>query len=604
MHGQGVKNFILSFLFSLLAVVGVNKVFTSAPEDTATSTKSPLKTQSISLFSVPADSQKKTVNNTIDVSEIDKLTASVLHNIPDTEKAPEVAIGSLPPPPPDATQHVITAADLPGLTPTLENTADLINSQAEMKKKSTSDLPKAVKNKVNTDLAAAQEIVLEKENVITVAKVDNDYEKSGIVYADISDTFETETAEPAKESNVVYAPETDDDIAPKEKILLAESKPALPDINKSNVIEEGGIPLTEGSETLHSHINVAQSANAAQIAMLEPNNLVSTIETDDFTEEKTLAEADLKQNEWTQMSEQSENDSPWVVAKGNKFAKNQAVVEYFAEEEQKAEVRAAEDNLAQKAAKSDEKKVTEALKPEGKAESEKETKVAYQMIQNLLIPIPEDIMNDTNLTPQLTASPDDKKADDTEKEAEKNAAKKTAVDESKLNDDEKQSGLFKSIASWFSSDKDGEQNGSQPTTKKTAKKKSGIDFFGFVSGDDNGQGTTQILPAELRLSFQPNRAEISGQTLRWIHAFADSARDNDDMYIEIRIDGTSSFALQKKRLNLLSTILANRGVDFRKINIVFTSREPNSFIIRNIRFNNDEEVVVNQNSNNAYYRPW
>ena len=103
-----------------------------------------------------------------------------------------------------------------------------------------------------------------------------------------------------------------------------------------------------------------------------------------------------------------------------------------------------------------------------------------------------------------------------------------------------------------------------------------------------------IMPAELRLSFAPNRAEISGQTLRWIYAFAVNARDHNDVYVEVRIDGTSSYALQQKRLNLLSSIFASRGVDYRKIHTVFTSREPNSFIIRNIRFNNEYKGETDQ----------
>ena len=121
---------------------------------------------------------------------------------------------------------------------------------------------------------------------------------------------------------------------------------------------------------------------------------------------------------------------------------------------------------------------------------------------------------------------------------------------------------------------------------------------------DNKTETPEIMPAELKLSFQPNRAEISGHTLRWIHAFADNARDNQGIYIEIRIDGTSSFALQQKRLNLLSSIFANRGVDFRKVNIIFTSREPNSFIIRNIRFNNNDEVIINNEDQDTNYQYW
>ena len=159
---------------------------------------------------------------------------------------------------------------------------------------------------------------------------------------------------------------------------------------------------------------------------------------------------------------------------------------------------------------------------------------------------------------------------------------------------EKETGLFKSISSWFSRDKKSDKKSASDSKENdkaladAAKDKK--NFFTLGSVDDyKPLAPDAIMPAELRLSFQPNRAEISGQTLKWIYAFADNARDNNDVYIEVRIDGTSSYVLQQKRLNLLSSIFSSRGVDWRKINPIFTSREPNSFIIRNIRFNNPED---------------
>ena len=607
MYKQSLKNFVCSFLFSLLAVLGVNKVFMHTPKTDNRMPENSAKIQNISLFSTSVETLKpKSSDFQIDVSEIEKLTAPVLSSAPESNQTAAVSIGSLPPPPAETMKNVAVVEGEAALV-SISKTAGKEQSKISQAAENDNNVSEQ-KNIISTDLADAQEIVLEKENVITKLNPSVDYEKSGIVYADISDTFEAETTEPAKAAEIIYMPGDETADTTEEKILVADNNlPAT--ANENNIIEENGIPLTEGDGVLHSHIDVVQNANASQIAMLEPNNLVSTIEEEDFEEEKTLAEADLKQNEWTQMSETLENDSPWVVAKGNKFAKNQAVVEQFAKVEAQEITKTSqeEENVKQKAADAINEageEIAAALKPETNAEQDKETKVAYQMMQNLLIPIPEDIMNDTDLTPQLTASPKEK-TDDTEKKAEQDAAKKATADESKLNESEKQSGLFKSIASWFSDDESGKQNSTQQSAvKQNSKKKNGIDFFGIVSGRDDNKTATQILPAELRLSFQPNRAEISGQTLRWIHAFADNARDNNNMYIEIRIDGTSSFALQKKRLNLLSTILANRGVDFRKINIVFTSREPNSFIIRNIRFNNNEEVVINKNNNNSYYQPW
>ena len=109
-----------------------------------------------------------------------------------------------------------------------------------------------------------------------------------------------------------------------------------------------------------------------------------------------------------------------------------------------------------------------------------------------------------------------------------------------------------------------------------------------------------ILPTEIRLSFQPNRAEISGQTLRWIQAFATKTAQTPDLALEIRMDGTSSTDLQQKRLNLLYNILTNKGVDYSMINTVFTSRDPNSFILRTISLKDDNKKRINNQKTNRY----
>lgn len=547
MHKNGIKNFIYSFMLSLFAVVAANKAIFRTPKKdiSETQTTNTIK-QNISLFSKSSDAAgmiQAAPDSTIDVSEIEKISMPVIEVSAATEELPPVAT-----------------------------------------------TPEQAAPDINTDIAAAEEIVLEKENVITKSDQPPAYEKSGIVYADISDTIADEKEQTALEAKVIYFPEDDG-----ASVTLAAAEPATePAIAQTTqeahiIIEDDDIPLQENSEILYAQVNVLQSADHAQIAMLEPNTLISSIEDLERPEEKTLAEANLKQNEWVQMSAKTE-DSPWVIAKGNKFAKNKAVIEQFNDVALPEETKLPEPETA-------------SLQAEPLSDETAETKVAYQMIQNLLIPIPDDIMNDSNLTPQLSVTPKEKSdAKNDENKAEAQAQKKT---EQTLNDKEKQSGLFKSIASWFSDDKKAnkDQTKSKTADKNTSSAKKGFDFFGLNFNEENA-AAPQILPAELRLSFQPNRAEISGQTLRWIHAFADNARDNDNLYIEIRIDGTSSFALQKKRLNLLSTILANRGVDFRKINIVFTSREPNSFIIRNIRFNNEDERAENKNNANSYYRPW
>ena len=588
MRKKAVKNFVYSFLFSLLAVAAVGKVFFRAPEAQKNQTGNKvIKTQDISLFSKPKDLTVRQVAaaTAVDVSAIEDLTAPA----PAAEVvAPKEALEQKP--------EVLA-----------ENTV-------------TATSQTVIKSSINTDLAAAQEIVLEPEEIASAQVAAPAYEQSGIVYADISDTLQDEKTQniilskPSEPLKVLYAPE-DKDIS-AENIVVAENTVTDNAALSVAPLEDDEIPLVETSGTLHKQIEVQNSASGSEIAMLEPNVLVNTIEEAEAPEEKTLAEADLKQNEWQQMSEKQPEESPWVVAKGNRFAKNKAVVEQFAQSEQTLEETpvAAEEEADESQPKPEEQ--TSLLRPAAEDENislalkEKdgnisggETKVAYQMVPNLLIPIPDDIANDPNLTPQLSYSPDEKPA---KKEEVKEPAAETPADEGGLNEDEKKTGLFKSITSWFAGNKDKskDENPQTEISQSSGQSRSTFDFFGVGNKFPGQSKPAKILPAELRLSFQPNRAEISGQTLRWIHAFADNARDNDDLYIEIRIDGTGSFALQKKRLNLLSTILANRGVDYRKINIVFTSREPNSFIIRNIRFNNNEEVVINKDNGSSYYRPW
>ena len=110
----------------------------------------------------------------------------------------------------------------------------------------------------------------------------------------------------------------------------------------------------------------------------------------------------------------------------------------------------------------------------------------------------------------------------------------------------------------------------------------------------------------MKLSFQPGRAEISGQTLRWVQAFANKISEDPGTVLEIRIDKNSSYALQQRRLDLLHTILDRQGIDNSKVNTVFTSREPNSFIIRTLRIGDGKKDKLKENNvqNKTNYQTW
>lgn len=283
----------------------------------------------------------------------------------------------------------------------------------------------------------------------------------------------------------------------------------------------------------------------------------------------------------------------WLAAKGTNFPKNNTIknADYF----QRAE---------------DKEKISQILSgaPSTKSNS-KEVKVAGEVVKNILIPIPEDIMQDKNLTPQLVSDPQDKLIEDelTEKEKEEKLFSDSPSSETVFPFEAPQatevsgnkgSGLFKSLTSIFS----GSSNATLQPSKEnisSEKKNTGKSFF---SNDYDIPMDGKILPTEIRLSFQANRAEISGKTLKWVQAFGEKAKNNENIIIEIRIDGTTSYELQQKRLNLLYNILTNLGLDYSKVNTVFTNREANSFILRTVKAkeNNDKE----SDSASLYYRRW
>ena len=238
------------------------------------------------------------------------------------------------------------------------------------------------------------------------------------------------------------------------------------------------------------------------------------------------------------------------------------------------------------------------------------------MVKNILIPIPEEIANDQNLTPQLSYSEENKKLseklkksgiiDSDDSDANNNKPEITPIptqaqsESAENNKEPSTSSLTDSIAAWFSSPASKNNDAPKTETTDSAEKSSQSSAFSRLLGL-GAKKDNNIAPSELKLAFQPNRAEISGQTLDWLKAFSTNAVNNDDVFVEIRIDGSSSFELQQKRLNLLYSILINNGVDYNKINIIFTDREPNSFIIRNIRYASEDDA---NKARKKAYSPW
>lgn len=366
---------------------------------------------------------------------------------------------------------------------------------------------------------------------------------------------------------------------------------------------EAIFPLEKTVDPLAKNVaaKVLRNAEANRVALAGSNVPIKSM-----TSEKSAQHQEPianKSKSWEQMPRRDAladngEDSPWVVAKGA-VAPHNAMV--------------AKEKYYQK----DEAVIQKALNREPLDTTNADLQLASGTVQNLLIPIPEEILNDENLTPQLVSSD---KPDDIKKEIEVERKLKEEVRPEKplivkkeeksepqpiepvkhqTPQEQKKGNILSSLSSIFSSSsnvKESKQNTDDDDFISSIKKK-------FKGSRSRGK----IMPTEMRLSFQPNRAEISGQTLRWIQAFAGKAADDPAMSIEIRIDGTSGMELQQKRLNLLHNILTNKGVEYSKINTVFTNREPNSFIIRTITRNNINTETTKGRMNKpreSYYLQW
>jgi len=207
-----------------------------------------------------------------------------------------------------------------------------------------------------------------------------------------------------------------------------------------------------------------------------------------------------------------------------------------------------------------------------------------QIKKNILIPLPEDLKGNSDNMPMLDSKPSEKRSRRREVKEEN---EETAIES-----------IFDGIGSIF----DKEEKPSKKIKRRKSKK---INFFGL---NDSEETTNKILPTEIRLSFQPNRAVISGQTLRWIHAFANKVKAEPNTAIEIRIDGSSSADLQQKRLNLLNNIFKNKHVNPYQVKIVFTNRQANTLILRTIKIANEtNKPVANKNlyyQNRNHYQQW
>lgn len=585
MKKTSLKTFVCSFVFSLFMIFTINGLYFRANPSKSDEIK--ISNKNITLFFKNEPKQVaaaeiipvKKIALTLPQKEISGLTENDLIPLTFEENYSEIKIAS-----------VEEIASTPQEAPKLEAKEIPLEIQGDVQLKPKSDKPliedfdkiingpppvdetEMIIHKNPSDeilisdnpkktISQPQELILAhtEDNAFSVAKAKNKFEINNI------DTSQQE--------------ELKKDIA---KTTVTEDNLLIP-ILKDNV-----------NTKLAGEIQVVKSPDKNQIAMRGKNIPIKSMESSmaDTKEEKSNSSNDG----WETMAKKNNDENPWLVAKGTKHPRNSNVLnqEYY---------------------KQDDAEIKSVLANNSTSKTGNGVKVADAgMVKNILIPIPEAILNEEKITPQLVSSQDDKGTEKeiTQKEEEQQQssgvvkkAEDTSITATPTPTSENKS-LLKSITSIFSTGSSVKDKKTTQDENKTSES-SEESFFNTISGRIKKQdSSSKILPTEIRLSFQPNRAEISGQTLKWIQAFANKTLEDATIGIEIRIDGTNSYALQQKRLNLLHNILTNKGVEYSKINTVFTTREPNSFIIRTIRINSNFNGSIEKNDNKepTYHQQW
>ena len=402
-----------------------------------------------------------------------------------------------------------------------------------------------------------------KSNIQKISLVKNNTKSISLPQEEvqISELDLTQPIQESDESEVIFSYDDVEGIDDEEVLAV-------------NIEKDIPIEFDSSSET-NLHAEIAHSAEDEQVAML-PTVFANS-------------EENYENNSF--------DDSPWVIAKGNKHVNNKKLVEKFAKDT------------------SENFDITN-LDQTKSAQIDKEIsyQVAEKIKQSIIFPIPDEILNDENLVPTFISnkSNSESKAKTSEKKIPTPKKEKAPIildvageemkilPKEEIKDNKDEGNILSKVSSWFKENTTQQAESSKRSNKKAvsyssqdivqpvAQEQSHNEVEDLVSFYETLQETEEeheqrgIIPTELKLSFQSNKAEISGQTLHWLKAFSEKAKD-DNIYLQVRLDASAPVALQRKRLNLLYTIFINNGVDFKKVDTVFSLTEQNAFIIRTLK---------------------
>ncbi len=90
-----------------------------------------------------------------------------------------------------------------------------------------------------------------------------------------------------------------------------------------------------------------------------------------------------------------------------------------------------------------------------------------------------------------------------------------------------------------------------------------------------------LMPQDIKVTFYPDSAEFSGQTVKWIKAFALQALNDPRRVVEIRLSQYNPI-MQQKRLSVVQRLLMNSGLSAHQIVVDYVNRPADSLILRTV----------------------
>ncbi len=100
------------------------------------------------------------------------------------------------------------------------------------------------------------------------------------------------------------------------------------------------------------------------------------------------------------------------------------------------------------------------------------------------------------------------------------------------------------------------------------------------------------MPHEMRITFYPKASSFSGQTLKWVKAFATAALQDPRLVVEVRASCADA-NLQEARLALIRNALKNAGLSQHQIIVNYTNRPVDSMLLMAVpRPEKSEKVLM------------